>query len=231
MEDKLDQVNIQKPQLKAETTQAIATATFAMGCFWRADALFGAAPGVVRTQVGYAGGTTPNPTYWSLADHIETVQVEYQPAKTDFQQLLRLFFSSHNPTKPSWKRQYTSAVFAHTPDQAELAVQAKEQLQAQTGQRVYTALYPYTAFFPAEDRHQKYKLQRHPALLKELLSHYPDFKSLVRSTAAARINGYLYGFGKLETLFQEISSFGLSAASQQLLLRKANSRQSISCSD
>jgi methionine-S-sulfoxide reductase len=205
-------------------------ATFAMGCFWRPDALFGCVSGVERTQVGYAGGTTANPTYWSLADHIETVQVEYNPAMIDYQQLLRLFFSSHNPTKTPWKRQYMSAVFAHNPEQEEQAEQVTEQLKAQTGQQVYTATYPFLKFYPAEDRHQKYKLQRQPAMLQELQSQYLGFESLVHATAAARINGYLYGFGKKETLLQEISSFGLSAASQQLLLRKANSHQSVSCS-
>jgi methionine-S-sulfoxide reductase len=201
-----------------------------MGCFWRPDALFGCETGVVQTQVGYTGGTTTNPTYWSLADHIETVQVEYDTSKTDYQQLLRLFFSSHNPMKPPWKRQYMSAVIVHNSEQEEQAAQAKEQLQVQTGQQVYTAIYPLRQFYPAEDRHQKYKLQRQPALLQELQSHYPDFSSLVRSTAAARINGYLYGFGKVETLLQEIGSFGLSAANQQQLLRKVSSRQSVSCS-
>ncbi|WP_377490398.1 peptide-methionine (S)-S-oxide reductase [Pontibacter toksunensis] len=136
------------------------TATFAMGCFWSSEALFGSVEAVVRTHVGYAGGTTVNPTYWTIADHIETIQLDYDPAKTHYRKLLQLFFSSHNTTRAPWKRRYTSAIFYHSLEQEQLAREEKFSLQEKSGEMVYTAIYPFKVFNLAEDRHQKYK-QKH----------------------------------------------------------------------
>lgn len=136
------------------------TATFAMGCFWSSDALFGSVEAVLKTRVGYAGGTTVNPTYWTIADHIETVHLEYDPAKTDYRKLLQLFFSSHNTTRAPWKGRYMSAIFYHSPEQEQLAREAKANIEEISGKEVYTTIYPYEVFYLAEDRHQKYK-QKH----------------------------------------------------------------------
>jgi len=200
-----------------------------MGCFWSPDALFGAMAGVVRTRVGYAGGTTATPTYWALADHMETLQLDFNPGEISYADLLHVFFANHNPTKPPWKRQYTSAVFYHTPAQEALAWEHKRQLEANKAQQVYTAIYPFKEFFLAEVRHQKYKLQRQPDILGELQELYPETEDLLNTTAAARVNGYLYGYGSKEQLLHEVSSLGLSPAAQEVLLRKAGSRRQISC--
>lgn len=203
--------------LPSEQTE---TATFAMGCFWSPDALFGSKEGVTRTRVGYAGGSTLNPTYWKLADHIETVQLDFVPTKIAYSELLQLFFSSHKVTRAPWKRQYMSALFCHTPVQEQQAWQAKAQLEKTSGSKVYTQIYPYNAFYLAEDRHQKYKLQRHPALMEELLRLYPTRSALIHSTAAARVNGFLYGYGNIQELRVVIHELGLSPAAQEILLRK-----------
>lgn len=99
------------PPLDLIPSNATETATLAMGCFWSPDALFGSLEGVVRTRVGYAGGSTENPTYWDLADHTETIQFDYDPAKISYPDLLNIFFHNHKPIAEPWKRQYMSAVF------------------------------------------------------------------------------------------------------------------------
>ncbi|GAB3529986.1 peptide-methionine (S)-S-oxide reductase [Pontibacter brevis] len=219
-----------KPPIDLNISEKTETATFSMGCFWSPDALFGAVEGVVRTRVGYAGGTTENPTYWTLGDHIETVQLDYDPTQISYHQLLQLFFSSHKATRAPWKRQYMSAVFLHNAAQEQQAWQAKEQVGLIIGERVYTEIFPYQAFYMAEDRHQKYKLQRQPSLLEELQEIYPAMPDLVNSTAAARINGYLYGYGNKEKLQHDMAQLGLSPAGQKILLENATARGKVRCS-
>ena len=102
------------------------SATFAMGCFWSPEALFGSTRGVIRTRVGYAGGQLPGPTYRRLGDHTESVQLDYDPEQLSFKQLLQMFWSGHNPAKPVWGRQYMSAIFYQ--DQAQQQ-QARESLE------------------------------------------------------------------------------------------------------
>ncbi|CAM3396309.1 peptide-methionine (S)-S-oxide reductase MsrA [Pontibacter korlensis] len=217
------------PDLDLQTSERTEIATFAMGCFWSPDALFGSINGVVRTRVGYAGGTTKNPSYWQLTDHIETVQLEYDPAILSYENLLQLFFSNHKPTREPWKRQYASAIFYHNPEQEKPAYLAKEQLEAQAGQKVFTEIHQYKEFYLAEERHQKYKLQRRPALWEEFEEMYPDFYDRISSTAAARVNAYLYGYGSRKELEANIGGFGLSPAAQHLLLQKAAAPKHISC--
>ncbi len=200
-----------------------------MGCFWRPDALFGSINGVISTRVGYASGNTDNPSYWQLADHIESVQLEYDPAIVSYEHLLQVFFSSHTPTRTPWKRQYASAMFYHSPDQERQAHQAKEQLEARAGQNVFTEIGPYKDFYLAEARHQKYKLQRQPALWVEFEEMYPDFNDRISSTAAARANACLYGYVSRKGLEKVIGSLGLSPAAQRVLLQKAAAPAFISC--
>lgn len=184
----------------------------------------------MRTRVGYAGGSTTYPTYWALADHIETLQLNYDPEKISYQQLLHVFFASHTPTRQPWKRQYTSAIFCHTHQQREQAAQIIKQLEAQLGKPIYTCLYPYEQFYLAEERHQKYKLQRQTVLMEEFRALYPNMQDFINSTAAARVNGYLYGYGSRAKLLPQLVGFGLSPAACQELLQKASGTgKPISC--
>src|SRR6056297_3828024 len=86
------------------------TATFALGCFWGPDASFGALEGVIRTRVGYAGGSTEGPTYKMIGDHTETIEIDYDPAVISYRELLEIFFDSHNPYSQSYSRQYASLI-------------------------------------------------------------------------------------------------------------------------
>lgn len=192
-----------------------------MGCFWSPDALFGCLEGVVRTRVGYSGGSTTNPTYRTMADHIETVQLDFKPAKIGYQNLLDFFFSKHNPTREPWKRQYSPAVFFHNAEQEALIYQTKERIVEELKKPVLTAIYPYEVFYLAEERHQKYKLQRQPELMAEIRIMFPDVSDFFNSTAAARINGYLYGCGSTDRLKEEIAEIGFSSAFKKVLFHTA----------
>jgi len=172
---------------------------------------------VVRTRVGYAGGTTENPTYRNLGDHTETIQIEYDPARISYEELLSIFWSSHSPTAQPWSRQYASIVFYHDETQRELAAKSKEQERTRRQAKIYTEIVPAGAFYPAEAYHQKYRLRNTPDLMQEFSAMYPDNADFVASTAAARVNGYLGGNGTCEQLQEEAGSLGLSPAGQNSL--------------
>ncbi len=206
------------PPIDASAPADIGTATFALGCFWGPDSLFGSLEGVVRTRVGYAGGTTTNPTYHNLGDHTETVQMDYDPAAISYEELLEVFWDSHDPTAPSWSRQYMSLLFYHNEEQRSLTVASKERLEAELGRPVLTQLIPFSRFYLAEDYHQKYRLRQEEVLMTEFNAFYAEAQDFIDSTAAARINGYLAGYGTFQALQEHLSSFGLSPAGEAELL-------------
>jgi peptide-methionine (S)-S-oxide reductase len=146
-------------------------ATFAAGCFWGVEAAFREVPGVTATAVGYMGGSLENPTYPDVrtgrTGHAEVVQVEYDPARVGYEQMLDVFWASHDPTAlnrqgPDVGTQYRSAIFFHTPEQQAAAQASKERLQAsgRYPRPVVTAVTPAGTFWRAEDYHQKYLEKR-----------------------------------------------------------------------
>jgi peptide-methionine (S)-S-oxide reductase len=146
-------------------------ATFAAGCFWGVEAAFRAVPGVTATTVGYSGGTFPNPTYHDVCTgrtgHAEVVQVEYDPARLSYQELLRLFWENHDPTTlnrqgPDVGAQYRSAIFFHGPEQQAAALASKQQLERSGVYRrpIVTEITPASAFYRAEEYHQQYLEKR-----------------------------------------------------------------------
>ncbi|HYL05800.1 MAG TPA: peptide-methionine (S)-S-oxide reductase MsrA [Thermoanaerobaculia bacterium] len=147
------------------------TATFAAGCFWGVEAAFRAVPGVVGTTVGYSGGSFPNPTYHDVCSgrtgHAEVVQVEFDPERVSYQDLLRVFWENHDPTTlnrqgPDHGTQYRSAIFFHTPEQQAAAIAAKQQLERSGAYRrpIVTEITPASAFYRAEEYHQQYLEKR-----------------------------------------------------------------------
>ncbi len=174
-------------------------------------------PGVYRTRVGYTGGSTDNPTYHNLADHTEAFQIDYDPALISYEEILALFWDNHNPTAQAWSRQYMAAVYYHNDDQKKAAFESKAAVEEQLNAKIVTVLAPLEKFYLAEDYHQKYYLQARPAIAGDLLSYYPDFRGFVDSTAAARINGFIGGYGDESQLAEEIDSYGLSSRSKDLL--------------
>ncbi len=146
-------------------------ATFAAGCFWGVEATFRQMPGVTSTRVGYTGGKTENPTYKDVCTdgtgHAEAVEVEFDPAKLTYAQLLKVFFENHDPTQvnrqgPDWGSQYRTAIFFHSPEQQRQAEQFKQELEKAHvySKPIATQIVPAVTFYPAEDYHQQYLEKR-----------------------------------------------------------------------
>ena len=176
-------------------------------------------PGVVGTRVGYAGGTRQNPTYRDLGDHAETVQIDYDPSKITYAELLDAFWTGHDPTHRSWSRQYASIIFAHNEEQKRLAEASKARVARERGITVHTDIVPYNGFTPAENYHQKHSLRQFPGFQEDLMRIYPSPPEFVASTAVARVNGYLGGEGSYEALLREKDGLGLSSPRREELLK------------
>jgi len=140
------------------------TATFALGCFWGPDARFGAMDGVVRTRVGYAGGSKPDPTYHDLGTHTEAFQVDYDPAEVSFRTLLDRAFRSHDHNRQPTKTQYQNIVFAATAEQAE-AITSYLDARGLTREGIETRIEQLSRFHLAEDYHQKHSLRSKRAIV------------------------------------------------------------------
>ena len=144
-------------------------ATFGAGCFWGVEVAFRNVPGVKDAAVGYMGGSVPNPTYEQVCTdrtgHAEVGQVEFDPAEVSYESLLDTFWAEHDPTQlnrqgPDVGRQYRSAVFFHSPEQQEQALESKARVQARYDRPVSTEIEPASEFWRAEDYHQQYLVKR-----------------------------------------------------------------------
>jgi peptide-methionine (S)-S-oxide reductase len=144
-------------------------AVFGLGCFWGAERVFWQAPGVYTTAVGYAGGHTPNPTYEEVCSgstgHTEAVLVVFDPAKTSYEEMLRLFWENHDPTQGMRQgndagTQYRSAIYYADDAQHEAVEASKRLFNDRLGQAGYgeitTEIAPAPDFYYAEDYHQQY---------------------------------------------------------------------------
>jgi peptide-methionine (S)-S-oxide reductase len=144
-------------------------ALFGLGCFWGAERKFWALPGVYSTSVGYAAGLTPNPTYeevcTGLTGHNEVVRVVFDPARIGYDELLRAFWESHDPTQGMRQgndagTQYRSGIYVGDDQQRELAVRSRDAYQARLAEAGYgaitTEILPAPEFYYAEDYHQQY---------------------------------------------------------------------------
>lgn len=147
-------------------------ATLAGGCFWGMEEIIRAIPGVLNTTVGYTGGEVANPNYnivkLGTTNHAESVQVEFDPKKISYSELLGFFFRMHDPTTINQQgndkgTQYRSVIFFHSPEQQEKAKEVIGKLQdAKKWPRpIVTQVLPATKFYPAEDYHQDY-LKKNP---------------------------------------------------------------------
>lgn len=160
--------------LKPPFPEGYETAIFGLGCFWGAERVFWQAPGVYSTAVGYAGGFTPNPTYEEVCSaqtgHTEAVLVVFDPARTSYEQLLKLFWENHDPTQGMRQgndvgTQYRSAIYTTSEQQRAQALASRDAFQQQLKQSGYgeitTEIAPAGEFFYAEDYHQQY-LDKNP---------------------------------------------------------------------
>ncbi len=209
------------PPIDADAPEHVETATFALGCFWGPEAQFGVVPGVIRTRVGYAGGTKPDPTYHNLGDHAETVQLDFDPAVISYKKLLRFFWGNHVPVRPPRSRQYMSAVWVHDDAQRAAAETIKAREEERRHHALFTEIAPLDTFYWAEDYHQKYSLRKFPELVAEYGAIYPGLEDFVNSTAVSRLNGFAAGYGDAATLEAELDLYGLSPQGRDIVLHIA----------
>jgi peptide-methionine (S)-S-oxide reductase len=144
-------------------------ATFGAGCFWGVEVAFRQVPGVVEAIAGYLGGTLPNPTYKDVCTgrtgHAEVVEVTYDPARVSYDDLLNVFWSSHDPTTlnrqgPDRGTQYRSAIFHHNEAQQAAAIASKDRWAERFSSPIVTEITPASTFYRAEEYHQRYLEKR-----------------------------------------------------------------------
>lgn len=158
-----------------------------------------------------------DPTYRNMGDHTETVQVDYDPERITYAQLLEIFWGSHQPTSRNWSRQYMNAIFYHDDEQRRLAMDSKAVAERKIDGTVRSQVLPLRSFTMAENYHQKYILKQHAKLKSELSRVYPQHQDFVASTAVARLNGYAGGNGTRDQLSRELEILGLSDKGKQVL--------------
>jgi peptide-methionine (S)-S-oxide reductase len=149
------------------TTEGTALATFGNGCFWCTEAIFQRVDGISKVVSGYAGGKVKNPTYKEvcsgLTGHAEVIQLTYDPKVVSFEELLEIFWETHDPTTLNRQgndvgTQYRSVVFYHTEEQKQLATVYKKKLDESGAfeNPIVTEISPISEYYPAENYHQNY---------------------------------------------------------------------------
>jgi methionine-S-sulfoxide reductase len=182
--------------------------------------------GIVRTRVGYSGGTKRNPTYHSLGDHTESLQVDYDAAKLSYDDILGLYFEKHHPAHPTYSQQYRSALWYANEEEHAAIDRHIRALEQQLGRQMFVDVEPVREFWLAEDYHQKYYVRSERTVVREFSAIYPAEEDFVNSTAVARANGYVGGYGDPQ---QDIGRLGLSQEAQDALLRLSGRRARFSC--
>lgn len=147
-------------------------ATFGGGCFWCTEAIFKELRGVEKVTSGYSGGKIVKPNYYEVTEgttgHAESIQITFDPKVIDYEQLLEVFFLTHNPTTPDRQgndigTQYRSVIFYHDAEQKKSAEKVRQEIAAEKiyDQKIVTEIIPYAVFYSAEDYHQNY-LEKNP---------------------------------------------------------------------
>jgi peptide-methionine (S)-S-oxide reductase len=166
--------------------------------------------------VGYTGGSLPDPTYEHLGDHTEALQIDFDPRRISYEELMKRFWEEHDPSARPYSRQYMAAVFyANTTQWAQALETGKQRLAGKTV-TLRTPMMPLTPFYRAEDYHQKYYLRRYSNLMSEF-DGYSE-QTFTDSTVAAKLNGYVGGYRPVEQLAPELEQLGLSEPGRKHLL-------------
>jgi len=190
-----------------EPSVATQKAAFGLQCFWHSEAYLASSPGVLRTKVGYAGGTLENPTYRNLGNHIETIEVDFDPTVIKYEDLVSRFWEAHDPTVKQKKRQYISAIFYYDEKQKAIAESSLQQEQRKISNKIVTEILPIGRFYNAEDYHQKYLLRYEKDLFNSL--QLTD-EQVITSHIAAKLNAYVAAYGSLEQFNEESKRLGLN---------------------
>ena len=159
-----------------------------------------------------------NPTYHSLGDHSESIEIDYDPTVISYKDLLKIFWEGHDPGARPWSTQYKAAVFYHNEEQKRLAEETRKAIEATRKIKVRTEILPFSTFYAAEAYHQKYSLRGQTEIMKEFRAIYPSDEAFMNSTAAARVNAYLSGLARFENVREAVDNLGLSGEARDRLL-------------
>ena len=175
---------------------------------------------MVATRTGYAGGTLADPRYHLVGDHLEAVEVTYDPARISYEELLAVFWSSHPSAVGPGPSRTREAVLWADGEQRRLALASRRDAARREGEPVSTAVLPLGRFWPAEPMHQKFHLQRlAPRLVEEAAPSFGGLDALLATTAAARLNAWLGGFRNEAAIDEAAFELGLDPATLRARLR------------
>lgn len=164
---------------------------------------------MLATRVGFAGGRQPDPTYHDVGDHVEAVEVTFDPRRISYEELLEEYWSSFPTWLPPGPGRVRTVVFPRDEAQRATAERSKRDLRRRTGEPVAAGVVPDAVFWPAERLHQKFHLQRRfPELVVELAESPTGVDAFLATTAAARLNAYVSGFGDEADLAEAATELG-----------------------
>ena len=169
--------------------------------------------------MGYTGGRTANPTYYTIGDHAEAVDVRFDPQVITHDTLLERFWASHEPTESARSTQYRAALFCHSAEEYEAAQASAARWAERHGAPVATEIFQGLPYYPAEGYHQKWRLRRNKAVFEDLQACFPTEAALLASAAAAKLNGFVGGQGDPAVLDRIIDKLGLSDEGLRALRR------------
>lgn len=165
----------------------------------------------MRTCVGYAGGRKEAPTYRSLGDHTEAVQVEFDPKRITFARLLDVFWQDHDACGAARATQYKAILFVGSDEQRRVAEASAGRIALQRGRAITTELVPLTTFWPAEDYHQKYALRSEHPLVDNVRALFASEAAFRDSELAAKLNAYCAGDLSRQGLDAALAEIGYAA--------------------
>lgn len=202
------------------------TATFGMGWFWGPAARYAVLDGVLRTRVGYSGGRSTNPTYKSSDQHTEVVEIDYDPTQISYEDLVEIFFAKHNETLKPYDVRVKSLIFYRNDEQKRVAERILERIRSEApeDEYVYTELKSFEVLYLAEDEHQNRSLKLEPSIYNEIKQMYETEENILNSILAAKLNGYIYGYGSPEGALELLEKSGLSEPSRLRLLEVIENR-------
>ncbi|KAK6043549.1 peptide-methionine (S)-S-oxide reductase [Cooperia oncophora] len=189
---------------------SLARAYLGMQCFW-GESAFAKLKGVKKTRVGYAGGTTANPSYWNIGDHTEVIEVTFDPSLISYRQLLDFFWAHHNPAKRR-KKQYRSAILYETEEEKMVAELTYAQAKEKHGD-IETYVAKLEKFHQAEDYHQKFWLRNNRDIFDELrMNDAQVANSELATKLVFQLNAYCAGYTEFSELEELRKQNGLSDA-------------------
>ena len=172
----------------------------------------------MRTRVGYTGGSTADPTYYEMGDHTESFQVDFDPSRVSYEQLVERFWAAHWPQERAYGRQYMAAAWWANDAQRRVLEASRDRIAQELGHEVHTVIAPLEKFYEAEGYHQKYYLRRHKELMREFEAY--DERAFIDSAVAAKLNGYVGG-GRAEKLDEALAELGISEGAAERVKKLA----------